>query len=385
MERFRGALASYRLKLLVPAMIEGDGATGLLALERGATRREFQLVAGCLVSERSNEPREHLTQLLADLKILSAAAAATAFERAEASGIKFGKYLIQNDLVDKPRLIEAMSHKAREAFCDCYLWENGEVTFTPGEPPAGQGVVLSMPLPPLHRDGTARVREWSAFRDMFPFDDLTFRVDRESAGMLAPAEDQLLIHLAEAGASLGELLAGAREGRFATARRIIRFYRSGVLSPRAATGKRVGASAGVADLIASARMLLQEGKFEDAAAVAEQALETAPVPEAHALYRDAELKLGLAISDEVFALEGKLHCEPVPSYLPVELTSDDLYLHAKLRGCGSVRQAIRTAAMGELAAFRSVKRLIASRLLVISNIPPQPRRKTDPYGIPVVH
>lgn len=381
MEKFRGALASYRLKLLVPALVEGGGATGLLVLERGAVRREFQVVNGCLVAERSNDPREHLTQLLADLKILSAAQAAVAFERAEASGIRFGKYLVQNDLLDKPRLMEAMRHKAREAFCDCYLWENGEVSFTPGEG-ADHGVSISMPLTALHRDGLARVREWSAFREVFPSDTLMFRVDRESAGMLAPAEDQLIIHLAEAGASLGELLAGAKEGRFASARRIMRFYRSGVLSPQDSSGKLVGSSLGVAELIASARLLLQEGKFADAAAVAEQALETAPVPEAHALYRDAELRLGLAISDEVFALEGKFHCQPVPSYLPDDLNADDLYLHAKLRGCGSIRQTIRTAAMGELAAYRSVKRLICAQLLVVANTPPPQRRQTDAYGIP---
>lgn len=383
MEKFRGELANYRLQLLAPALFEAEGATGLLVVERGATRREFQIVAGCMVSERSNEPREHLTQLLADLKILPAAKAAEAFERAEASGIKFGKYLIENDLVDKPRLVEAMCHKAREAFCDCYLWENGEISFAPG----GQvvpGVPISMKLSALHRDGMARVREWRAFRDVFPADDLTFRVDRESAGMLAPAEDQLLIHLAEAGASLGELLAASKEGRYAVSRRILRFYRKGVLSPRAASGKRVGMSAGMEELIQSARLLLQEGKFADAAAVAEQALELAPVPEAHALYRDAELKLALAISDEVFALEGKIHCEPVPSYVPTELTADDLYLHAKLRGCGSVRQTIRTAAMGELQAYKSVQRLIGARLLVVANTPPMARRKTDPYGLPVV-
>lgn len=383
MDRFSGALANYRLKLLVPAICEGRGETGLLVLERGAIRREFQIVEGCLVSERTNDPREHLTQLLVDLKIFTANKAAEAFERAEASGMKFGKYLLEQGLVDQPRLLEAICHKARESFFDCYLWENGQVSFEPG-PQQLSGVPVSMKLAMLHRDAMARVREWRAFRDVFPDDECSFRVDREAAGLLAPAEDQLIVHLAEAGASLGELLVATREGRYACARRIMRFYRKGVLSPRVATGQRVGQSAGVEQLIAMAKALMEHGKYEDAAAVAEQALETAPVPEAHALYRDAELKLGLAISDEVFALEGRLRPEPVPEALPEDLTADDLYLHAKLRSSPSIRQAIRTAAMGELAAFRSVKRLIGWQLITVVSGAPQPRRKTDPYGMPAV-
>lgn len=384
MERFSGALANYRLRLLVPALCEARGATGLLAVERGAIRRQFVLVEGCMVSERSNDPKEHLSQMLADLRILSAAEAALSFERAEATGIKFGQYLLEHGLVDKPRLLEAMCHKAREAFFDCYLWENGEVSFEPG-PQQLEGVQVSMKLSMLHRDGMARVREWRGFRELFPADDITFEVNREAAGMLAPAEDQFLIALAEAGASLVELLAASKEGRYAASRRIARFYRQGVLIPRAQSGARVGDSAGVEELIATARSLLQQGKFEEAAAVAEQALETAPVPEAHALYRDAEMKLAMAISNEVFALEGKVQCEALPNFLPSDLTADDLYLHAKVRGCGSLRQAIRTAAMGELAAFRSVKRLIAWRLVTISEAAAPSRRKTDPYGVPVPH
>jgi hypothetical protein len=48
----------------------------------------------------------------------------------------------------------------------------------------------------------------------------------------------------------------------------------------------------------------------------------------------------------------------------------------------SIRQALRTAAMGEAAASRSVHRLLATGLLRIA--PPmselEPQRKTDPYG-----
>ncbi|GMT99166.1 hypothetical protein KH5H1_32850 [Corallococcus caeni] len=58
----------------------------------------------------------------------------------------------------------------------------------------------------------------------------------------------------------------------------------------------------------------------------------------------------------LFALDGRPVFEPIPRPAPPDLTADDLYLYSKLSGSQSIRQALRTAAMGELAPSRSVER-----------------------------
>ncbi len=81
-------------------------------------------------------------------------------------------------------------------------------------------------------------------------------------------------------------------------------------------------------------------------------------------------------------MDGRLLFEPLPRPLPASLTADDLYLYSKLRGSVSIRQALRTAAMGEAAASRAVHRLLATGLLRIGPelSALEPQRKTDPYG-----
>ena len=390
MESFNGSLASYRLQMVVPPLFASPGVEGTLRVERGAVRRCFQVKDGCLVGESSNDPREHLAQVLVNLRILDAPRAAAAFEAAERASVPYGTFLVQRCLVELPRLIEAMEHKAREALFDCYTWESGEVEFTPGLPSFGRAVGLKLPLSALHRDAVSRLREWAAFRDIFPRQDMTFRVFREFAVETFSEEEEVLLNLAAGGATLREMLASAKEAPLFAARWVLHLYRRGALAPQQPEGPRLGESAELAELLNRAKRFLETGKYDHAVALAGQVLERGPVPEAHALYREAEVRLTQALSDELSALDGRLVFEPIPRPTPPDLTADDLYLYSKLRGSRSIRQALSTAAMGELEASRSVLRLMASGLIHVAPLPGDEqaatphRTNTPPCGIPVV-
>ncbi|QRN92969.1 DUF4388 domain-containing protein [Archangium violaceum] len=386
MERFKGNLATYRLQLLMPAFFEAPALDGMLKVERAAVRRHFFLRHGRLVGESSSEPMEHLGQVLVRLGILDATRAAAAFDAAETAGKPFGTVLVERGLVSKARLVEALEHKTREALFDCYGWESGEVEFRPGLPPLGPAVELQLGLKELHRDALARLREWKVFWELFPGPDTTFQVYREFAVETVSAVEEHLLHLAAKGATLSELLAAAPEGPLHGARWVLRLYRRGALTPRRPEGPKVGEATRLADLLALARGLVEAGRYEEAVSVAAQVLERAPVPEAHALYREAEVRLTVALADEVLELDGRLYFEPLPRPTPASLTADDLYLYAKLRGSRSVREVLHNAAMGELAAYRALRRLMdagIARVMPDNSGMPKRRTKTDPYGTPV--
>lgn len=385
MEHFKGSLAHYRLQLVMPPLFAIQNVEGTLRVERGAIQRRFFFRGGFLVGESSSEPTEHLGQVLVDLRILDAARAAAAFEAAENARIPFGTFLVQRCYVELPRLIEAMEYKAREALFDCYGWESGEVEYTPGLPPLTRAVGLKLPLGALHRDAVARLNEWRTFREYFPRQDTTFRVYREYAVELISEEEELLLARAEQGATLAELLSSGR-GALHTARWLMHLYRRGALSPRGPRGEDVGESAELSELLALARRHLEYGQYSHAVALAAQVLERGPVPEAHALYREAEARLTLALLDELCGLDGRLVFEPLQRPTPPSLTADDLYLYSKLRGSRSIRETLTTLAMGELAASRSVYRLMNAGLVRVRPNPgaPQPRRETNPYGFPAV-
>ncbi len=381
MEHFKGSLTHYSLEVVIPALLSRR-AVGTLRLERGAAVRYFFFRGGLLVGEGSNAPSEHLSQVLVDLGILDAPRAALAFEAAELARLPYGAFLVRQQFVELQRLVEALEHKAREAFFDCYNWDSGEVEFTLHVPSLEQAVELKLPLGSLHRDAVARRREWRMFRDIFPGMDTTFRVFREHAVGRFSEEESLLMKRAEGGATLAELLATGKEPRIFVARRLLHLYRRGALSPMRARGPRVGVAPQMTELLTAARRFMEEGRYDHAMALAEQVLERGPVPEAHALYRAAEVAMTLAVCDELFSLDGRLVFEPLPRPLPGSLTADDLYLYSKLRGSASIRQALRTAAMGEAAASRSVHRMLAAGLIRISAPLSdfEPARKTDPYG-----
>lgn len=362
-EGFRGNLAHYRLQLLVPALYaaSAEGAlprSGCLRVERGPVRRIFHVDGGCLRSEGSNRPTEHLAQILTDLDLLEAGRSAAAFEAAEQAGTSLGQYLLARGEIPLLRLVEALEHKAREAFFDCYEWESGEFEFTPGPPQPRIGAELQLELATLHRDALLRRQEWKTFWEVFRTADTSFVVDRRrSEPVRAPDEEQLLL-LAERGTRLSELLAGSREGRLHTARRLVRLYRRGVLTPRSQTPPTLEENGGVAQLLGIAQGYFAAGDFESAAAMAGQALERAPVPEAHSLYRESELRATVALAAEISSWEGKLKVSELPRPAPVSLTSDELYLHSRLKSALSVRELVKTLPMGELAAFRSIRKLL---------------------------
>lgn len=390
MEPFRANLSNYRLSLVVPALFDRKSLTGTLTLSRGALVREFRFTGGFLCSASSNEPREHLAQVLCNLGILDVERSAAAFEAVRAVCRPFGAFLVERGFVDRARLTEALAHKAREAFFDCYTWESGELELiesdTSSLPGGDGGVELRIPLGSLHRDGLARLREWRTFNEIFGALDLTFRVHRDMAVNGRSEDEEALLRMAEQNATLGELLASAPEGRLFAARRVMQLYRRGVLSPKAQKDPKAGELRDVEKLMAATRAHLSEGRYEAAAQIAAQLLELAPIPEACALYRDAELRMALRISDEVLSLEGRLEFEPIPRPTPAHLTADDLYLYSLLKSARSVREALRGAAMGELAAYRSVRNLMAAGLIRARPMADdeRPRRRTSPYGMPAI-
>src|SRR5437868_14594800 len=110
MQALQVSLTRYRLPLLIPALSEGSRASGTLKVERGKIRRDFHLREGLLVGASSTAPWEHLSQVLCDLRILDTARAADAFAQAEAENAALGQWLLDNRVVERPRLLEALEH-----------------------------------------------------------------------------------------------------------------------------------------------------------------------------------------------------------------------------------------------------------------------------------
>lgn len=363
LEAFQVRLGNYRLAKLMPALCEGTHVSGTLMLERGRVKREFTFRDGDLVSVASSAPREHLSQVLNDLGILDGPAAASAFAAAEAQGRPFAQHLLRAGLVPRERLLEAIEHKGRECLFDCYAWESGDLWFLPRRTPY-YGVEIRLNLLSLHKDAMTRLEEWNEFRAQLPDLSTTFHVNAGAAPPSAGPELQALLDAASSGQKLQELLELSREANLVVARRILELYRLGALVPDKEVPRP--SQEGVEANLEEVRRLIAAGDYERAVETALQALAHTNAREAHELYRNAEACLARQLGQRVAELEGRLAFRPLPSPPPPELTSDDLYLYSKLRGAPSVADTVRRAAAGELAAARSLFRLIASGVIAVS-------------------
>jgi len=272
MEHFKGSLTHYSMDVVMPALLSRK-ARGTLRVERGAVIRYFFFKDGFLVGEASNTPSEHLGQVLVDLGILDAPRAALGFEAAELAKMPYGAFLVRQQFVELPRLLEALEYKAREAFFDCYNWDSGEVEFTLQLPSLEDAVELKMPLTSLHRDAQSRRREWRAFRTAFPGMDTTFHVFREHAVGRFSEEESILMKRAESGATLAELLAAGKESRIFVARRLMHLYRRGVLAPQRDQCPSRGKTLQEQELLDAARSFIEARQYDHALAVIEQVLE----------------------------------------------------------------------------------------------------------------
>jgi hypothetical protein len=362
-EAFQVRLGNYRLSKLMPALCEGTHVSGTLMLERGRIRREFTFRDGEMVAGASSSPREHLSQVLSDLQILDASAAAAAFEAAEAQARPFAQYLVSSGLVPRERLLEALEHKAREGLFDCYSWESGDLWFLPRRTPLF-GIEIRINLGALHRDAMARLEEWNQFRAQLPDLSTTFTVQAPDAPDAPVPEEQVLLGAAQAGKSLQEILELSREGTLTVARRILELYRRGTLRPVVEAPKSPPVD--VERRLAEVREKMAAGQDEQAVEAALSLLSVTHHPEAHELYRSAEVSVARLYRKRVAELEGRLSFRPLPSPPPPELTSDDLYLYSKLKGAGSIVEALRRSATGELPAARSLFRLIECGVIAVS-------------------
>ncbi len=357
MQRFHGSLAHYRLPLVVPALFQSGDAQGVLKVRRGPVQREFFLAGGKLVAESSNDPREHLAQALVDARVLEARAAVAAFERAKSQGMVLGAFLVKAGVVPVPLLREVLTQKARDGYCDCYGWESGELEWQPGAG-APHGLELTLKLALLHEDAVALWKEWRGFRELFPNPSTHFRVKPGCEAECNP-EELAFIQWAEAGATMQELI-GAHAHAIAAARVLMHLHRRGVLVPR---DHKEDAARELALLVETARRLIAEGQYERAATLAAKALESSPVPEAQALYEEAEEKLRELVAEELKTFGAELDVQPLEGPTPEPLTSADLFLHAQLTHAARVTDVLGNPSDWDLQAYQSFKRLMQAGLL----------------------
>jgi hypothetical protein len=160
---------------------------------------------------------------------------------------------------------------------------------------------------------------------------------------------------------VSQLVEGVSRGLVA-ARMLARLYQRGLVEPLTDLPFLVRDAPNVTELVECARQFLVDGQCERAAAVAATALRKACVPEAQAIYSEAERRMAIEAHQAIEQLEAVVIARE-SSALPRELTTADVYLYARLLAHEQLSKAIEATGLSDAAAYASMKRLLGAGLL----------------------
>ncbi len=363
----RGSLRTMSVEDLLD-WIDRRFVCGSLSVERGAISRTFQFDSGYVTGSSSNDPTEHLGQLLMSHGWLDAHHLEEAFRVQADTGVLLGKILIMVGAVTEERLREALEEKVREGIAEALSWSDGEFRFE--RAPEG-GVVseyeISVNLRTALEAGELRAAQWRAIREVLPDSDALLWVrDRTKATELAGdpelgQEIRRVIAAVDKGLTVNQIVLELNGRRFQVTQRLASLLESGALSlERRAEPREVAADGtSASDLAHRARQRAAAGERAEALVLAEQALARQPDSAAlQKLQRELERSVFAELSRDFLSSFRVPRLLKSPEELAaLELSDGERYLAGRVDGRWDLLSLMRISPLREVEALITFKRL----------------------------
>ncbi|MDR0843351.1 MAG: DUF4388 domain-containing protein [Acidobacteriota bacterium] len=142
--------------------------TGALAFAHDKTKVFIYFRDGAIVSSRSNDPTRQLGQFLLFQGKISEPDLKRAFEIHLKSQVILGRILVEENLVARDDVEEALKTRTAEVIYDLFLWDDGYFQFTTGRYKQDDLIPIRMDINSLLFEGIRRKDEWGRIRAVFP-------------------------------------------------------------------------------------------------------------------------------------------------------------------------------------------------------------------------
>jgi len=341
---------------------------GCLTVERGSVVRTFHFDSGYVTGASSNDPSEHLGQLLMNRGLLTEETLTEAFKVQADTGVLLGKILLMIGAVDEAQLRQVLEEKIREAIYDAMAWAEGSFTFERApEADAVSEFEISVNLNSTLEDGRARVAEWQQLREVLPSDDVVLYIsDRDR--LFHPNDDddrrEEIIHLAaliDRHLTVNQIVLEENGRRFAVVKRLVQLIDRGGLGfdRRSELREESEAPPTSQDLERAARGRAARGDRAGALEMARGALELNPEsPSLQKLHRELERSVFAELSRDLLAnfcvprlLKSKTELDEL------EMTDSERYLAGRIDGHWDLLSLMRVSPLREVEALITFKRL----------------------------
>lgn len=326
----RGLMGSFAIMPL-PDLVEylaRRRITGSVTCERGSIRKTVQLEDGAAVATTSNDPREHLGQLLLNYGHVTEEQLAKAFETQQATKVRLGKVLAMVGVVSPDVVRQMLVLQIREVLLDAFLWDAGvfRVDDEPRVPVAE--VEARVPLDEIVREAEFRSAAWRAFRAQFPTGTATLRLDeaRIPPDLVRGGVDDRLLAFAREGRSIDEIGIALHSTHFHLYQRLYALARQGIVSavpPRSGDEGAAAADAGHDDARRLRPLLLDPP-------------------------RTPRLRV------------------PAHEIALMRLSAAEKYLLGRCDGTRDVRQILQVAPLGEAEVLGAIQRFVDARIVEVA-------------------
>lgn len=341
---------------------------GTLTVEHGDTVRTFQFDSGYVTGASSNDPAEHLGQLLIRSGHIDEEILNQAFVVQADTGVLLGKILLMTGAVDEAQLDQVMENKIRDSVCDVLTWTEGTFQFERvGELPRVSEYEISVNLSSAMEFAKRRAEEWREIREVIPSDELVLRViDADKVSRPGDTAQQAaalarLLECVTRGMSVNQIVLESNGQRFGVASSLATLVERGALAVDLDEPEPASEPFGVSadELAAAARARSANGDHGAALDLAREALQNAPDDSAvQKLVRELERSVFAALSRDL------LTTFRVPKLLKeaselemLDLTDNERYLTGRIDGRWDLLSLMRVSPIREVEALITFKRL----------------------------
>lgn len=342
--------------------------TGILRL-RDDHGKEIQvgLFDGHIVFSSTNEQRETYGAYLQHLGLCSEEEIGRALEISKRTGAMFAAVLVYEKRISREQAIETLTLKTIEDICDAFLWPDGEFFFE--KKPLQSSASLAIDLDPIRVvvEGVSRAEVWSRITSFIhpnsyfePSDD----VFEETNGWEDARMAARVYSLLNGSENVNDLVEKLPFGRYKVYRAISELLEKGLIRPCDVTGV-VDREKRMLRVMADARAAAQAGRWTEAMEMLE-GLSSANPGKQEVLDALLELTDGfrLWIYEHNFTLEDTPVVTIGPDALShMNLAPVDAFLLSRIDGHISVRQIVRISPISEFEVLRTLKRLLAAKVI----------------------
>lgn len=345
----------------------------MLKFDRGKVVKEIYFDKGQIIGSHTNDPKEYLGQLLIHYGKLDESQLRTALQVQRDSGGRLGEILISTKVLTEAEVAEILRIRTLDIIYDLFLWEEAHFELHDHEAPPPYYIRINVEPTKVIMDGAYRTDEWKRYRTLIPSDRAVLELQPGwTAALDVSKEVRQLLFFVEKHMSVAEICYNMHASPFHVYGELYELVKEGMAFVSGEVPETFHPVSDLSDspeqlaeLLARARVKLQEGDADSALSTIQKLLEKQP--------KNSEARILLPIAEE--ALVKQLYSSPLlPDAVPKLLIPADTlnqqhlepqegFLLSRINDEWDVKSILSICPFREVDSLRMIKNLLDRRII----------------------